>query len=238
MGLQVKVIFKRQVKALYKTSSNRDFDRLYEGLDFGLWDEDLVMSIVRKDDGSRRMRVSVAGAERTSMEKRKGELSAEAKNFEELFDINHLGKSVNTWSNFSDLISLVPPNGPHEEDVARMLAMASDSLQKRYQQVKGRITILGLTQGLLDAAKTLQQFNKDLDVEVIDQRGYHRDLEKIRPESANWLKLGTEYRSGRNSSDVIIGDDIICNIAPWQLPIFFESIGSLLKPGGPQICPS
>jgi len=90
---------------------------------------------------------------------------------------------------------------------------------------------LGLTQELINAAKSLREENrnKGLNTEVIDCRAYlpPKIDDGFLFRQANWLEWQPDEQC-----DVVIGDDILCNLGVWQVPMFFESMAHVIKAGG------
>jgi hypothetical protein len=92
--------------------------------------------------------------------------------------------------------------------------------------------VFGLTHRLIheaDALRNSGQKFQDIEVEVVDCREY-RPPEinaTIKFEQANWL----EWKP-KSACDVVIGDDVLCNLGVWQIPMFFQSLARGMKPGG------
>jgi SAM-dependent methyltransferase len=223
-GIRVLVIMRQTVSdVLRKNSLRKDAD---DELDFGLWDDSYKMTITG-DENSRWMHVSAADEDLEEARELKRVLEEAARPWAQFRQ--DMRKPINgpgsAWSSSPErILNLPPPNGPYKGDTTIMFDEAERAIPDN-----GAVAVLGLTHALIEQARGLLSRKKNLSIEVVDCRDYHPpSIEKgLQFRSVNWL----EWRP-RHSCDVIVGDDVLCNLGVWQIPDFFEVLGSALKPGG------
>lgn len=138
------------------------------------------------------------------------------------------GANINLWSTEPEsMLRLDVPDGPHQSDCDNLFKIAAAN-----NHVIERIAIYGLTQNLIDKAKTLVEGASPsiLRVDVIDARSYAPETASsvINFVRANWL----DWEPSDYKYDAIIADDVLCNLTFWQTPLFFEQIAKTLNPGG------
>ena len=202
-------------------------DGLDDLLDFGLWDDRYLMRITG-DDTARYLHVTADKRDLEEARKVIGVLRNAAYTWGAFRA--ELRKPINGpgggWSTYPEkILHLPPPNGPHAEDVTKIFAVV-----KQVLPANGRLGILGLTHRLIEEAKTLPSIEhfKSIEIDVIDCREYHPPGfdSVVRFQNANWL----EWRPKRRY-DVILGDDVLCNLGVWQIPMFFESLAAMMEIG-------
>jgi hypothetical protein len=214
--VDVRVIFTDQV---------RDAGIYDEELDFGIWDENLVMKIT----GPRGAPRLVVSTRKTELERANFIRSTlDARSMDWATFNRRLREPMNqNWGDFATegrMLRLPPPNGPGEHDVNVMFSEAKKALPSR----GGNLGILGLTAPLISKALELKKdSNPDLYIEVVDIRSDPAESNGVEFTSANWLVWEPEKQF-----DAVIGDDILCNLRLWQFPLLFERLDSALKPDG------
>ncbi len=216
--VDVRVIFLHQIRTAGIADHN---------LDFGIWDNRLVMKITGSNKIPRLV-VSTKAHELDRANEIRAELNKHAVSWEKFN--NDLREPMNlNWGNFAAekrLLRLPPPNGPGEKDLKVVLDQVKPALA--HQNKPSRLAILGLTGPILDEIAAFRESSKaNLDVECVDIRAEPGEREKVRYVCKNWL----EWMPGANF-DAVIGDDILCNLRIWQIPLLFEKLNGALGING------
>jgi hypothetical protein len=220
-GIEVRVLLEEKVRNEVLIG---DMSHLhYEDLDFGLWDEEYVMTITGNEH-SRTMTVKSDHQTLHTIKTVRKKLMDASETFQ-AFD-ERVRRPLNSWSDFGDkLINLPAPNGPHLKDVENIFTLA----ERHFSSEGGKLTVLGLTEKLVQKARALKCERPGLSVEIVDQRSHHPAAVESGFDfiKRNWLEFDPT-----NESDVILGDDVLCNLSVSQLPIFFKSMADALKSNG------
>jgi len=193
-------------------------------IDFGIWDRKYVMQI----RGPVEQPVLYATQVQSEVERYliiETLLRTRALRWDEI--VQEVSRPVNGegggWSKASDVIlRMGSPLGPHPTEVVQLIEAA----QRTVPEEGGNIAILGLTHGLIEAAKLMQTTVRHLQLTVVDCRAFSSPNDWTF-EHKNWLSW-----KPKSPFDAIVGDDVLCNLTPCQIGMFFECMAEALKPRG------
>jgi hypothetical protein len=198
-----------------------------ERADFGLWDNEYLITITNASSGTRLMEVSKDENLLRAARKVIAELAETAWSWEDFR--REFAAPINEahWSTTPEkLVRLESPNGPAPADCAAMCESALEVLQPH-----DRVAVYGLTNALIEQTGHVFDTRPDMQLscDVVDCRVYRSDSlnDGFNYVKANWLEWTprSEYR-------VVIGDDVIPNLGLWQVPLFFRSLYRAIAPGG------
>lgn len=198
-----------------------------ERADFGLWDDEYLITITNPSSGTRLMEVSKDENLLRVARKVVAELAEIAWSWEEFGQEFTVPINEAHWSTTPEkLVKLESPNGPASTDCAVMCDDAMEVLQP-----DDHLAVFGLTNALIQeiSHKLGDQPDMRLSCDVVDSRIYRGDSlgDGVGYVKANWLEWapGPKYR-------VVLGDDVIPNLGLWQIPLFFRNLYRAMVPGG------
>jgi hypothetical protein len=226
-GINVLVIERAKLLQSLRKEHRLNIGNADDQLDFGLWDNRYLMRIT----GTGSVRYLHVSAEKNDLEDARKVIALlrnEASSLQTF--CSELREPINGpgggWSTRPEkILNLPPPNGPHEEDAVRIFEAAKLSIPEN-----GRLAILGLTHQLIDKARLLRKDERfrNIKIDAIDCREFHPPPEfdrEIKFNHANWLDWTPQH-----PYHVVVGDDVLCNLAIWQVPMFFESMAKFVEP--------
>jgi hypothetical protein len=233
-GIEVRAILRPAVENALREHQLFPAERLDEMLDFGLWDNKYVMRVTKGEKGQYFLHVTATDEDLRETRA----MVTLLRNASEPWPVflKRLRQPLYTeggpWSSFPERIKKLPgPAGPYQEDVSKMLDIAMRTLRELHGEPP-RVAIFGLTDALIDGARSIRKHDNfsTLEIDVVDCRKYtpaqdEPGLHFRTPE--NWL----DWRPPAKY-DVVLGDDILCNLGLWQIPLFFESLAESIKLGG------
>jgi hypothetical protein len=219
--VEVLVAFDHEIEDILR--SHRWEDRA----DFGLWDDEYLMTIAHSADGRRWMEVSKDEDLLETARLVIADLRTAASTWREFLQKFQAPVNQEQWANSSRaLVALPAPNGPAQADCRVMC----DYLTKELQ-ADDRIAVYGLTKLLIEtvAAEVTGHAHLNVQCDVVDHRFYRDDPGRpaVHFRQGNWITWRPEikYRA-------VLGDDVLPNLGVWQVPLFFRALSDAIAPGG------
>jgi len=221
-----------EIEAINLFENNR---HLLKSMDFGIWDDIFLIAIESHGPNAEDSEMLITKAPEYLEEARRirdSIMSSESllpwSEYKKLFR-----QPFNAWSGAnSELLRLPPSNGPSQEDCNSIIRRILNEPLKSTDS----IVIFGATGLLLDTLYNAVQSDQ-LPIKTIicvDIRGIEPSVRaKYQPTvqfvTHNWF----DWTPNRGQTvRFIVGDDILANLAAWQLPLFFRRMSKILSQNG------
>jgi hypothetical protein len=201
---------------------------LEDHMDFGQWGKNLLMEITGSEP-NRSLHVTKRPEDLRRVNDLIASLKAAALTYPVFESQFIVPINLAAWSTEpEDMLHLDVPDGPHEKDCEKMFQTVSDT-----KHTICNMAVYGLTQNLIDRAKVFlnQSSNVLKNIDIVDARHYAPPFHDpmLNFVRANWMEWnpseGAKY-------DLIVADDVLCNLSYWQTPLFFERVARALNRGG------
>ena len=195
-------------------------------VDFGLWDDQYLITITSGPNKERLMEVSNNGQLLDTARGLVGELEEIAWTWGEFSKAFTKPVNEKQWASAPGrLVEFEPPNGPADDDCEVICRAIFEELEPN-----DRIALYGLTKRFIDKFEVaVNESQMSIGCDIVDSRadGRRSPQRGINYINGNWIEWEPpmEYR-------VIVGDDVIPNLGIWQVPMFFKKLAEAIPPGG------